>query len=266
LATVREIYTFLDSIAPFSIQMDFDNAGFLVGDANVQISRVLCALDITEAVIEEAVAKQANLIVTHHPVIMNPLKTVTGDSRTGALVMKLIQSGIAVISAHTNLDAVEGGVNDVLAQLLGVENAVIFLNESPDPAGRLSGIGRIGRRSGAVPANFSVFSAFVKEQLKVDALRCYDAGKPVERIAVLGGSGGDYVEAAFQRGCDTYVTSDVKHHHYLDALGFGINLIDAGHFKTEDVIIPALVRQLAAAFPTAEILRSEACQQPYLSY
>ena len=266
MATVKEIYTFIDSIAPFVLQMSFDNAGFLVGDGSTQIDRVLCALDITEAVIDEAVEKGAALIVTHHPLIMNPLKAVTNENRTGALLLRLIQNGIAVISAHTNLDSAQGGMNDVLAELLGVENTTIFIDETVDPQGRPFGLGRIGQRRDDVPSGFSDFAAFVKEELKVDALRCYDAGKPVERIAILGGGGANWTVDAARCGCDTYVTADVKHDQYLEAISCGINLIDAGHFKTEDVVIPVLVQQLSEAFPAVSVFRSESSNQPYSSY
>ena len=257
MATVEEIYNFIDSIAPFSTQMSFDNAGFLVGDGNARVHQALCALDITEAVIDEALEKGATLIVTHHPVIMNPLKAVTNESRTGTLLMKLIQNGIAVISAHTNLDISHGGVNDALAQKLELQNISAFDQ---------NGLGRIGIRNKKTPVVMADFAEFVKTQLAVDALRCHDAGRPVERIAVLGGSGGENVEAAAKLGCDTYITSDVKHSQYLEAISCGINLIDAGHFKTEDVVIPVLVRQLSEAFPKIQIFRSETCNQPYLSY
>ena len=257
MATVKEIYNFIDKIAPFSAQMSFDNAGFLVGHEQGPVHCVLCALDVTETVIEEAVALQAELIVSHHPVIYSPYKAVTDQSRVGKLLLRLIECGIAVISAHTNLDTSLGGVNDALAQKLELQKISAF-----DP----NGLGRIGGRKDGVPSDFSDFTAFVKAQLKVDALRCYDAGHSVERIAVLGGSGGEAVQKVAEMGCDTYITSDVKHSQYLEAVTFGVNLIDAGHFKTEDVVIPVLVQQLSEAFPVVQIFRSEACTQPYLSY
>jgi dinuclear metal center protein, YbgI/SA1388 family len=257
LATVKEIYNFIDTIAPFSTQMSFDNAGFLVGHEQSSAHCVLCALDVTEAVIEEAVALQAELIVSHHPVIYSPYKQITDQNRMGKFLLRLIECGIAVISAHTNLDISLGGVNDALAQKLELQDISAFDQ---------NGLGRIGIRNKETPVAMAEFVEFVKTQLTVDALRCYDAGRPVERIAVLGGSGGENVEAAAKLGCDTYVTSDVKHSQYLEAISCGINLIDAGHFKTEDVIIPVLVKQLEKAFPAVEFFRSEACAQPYLSY
>jgi len=237
--------------------MSFDNAGFLVGHEQSSVHCVLCALDVTEAVIEEAVALQAELIVSHHPVIYSPCKAVTDQNRMGRILLQLIQCGIAVISAHTNLDISLGGVNDVLAQKLKLQNVSAFDQ---------NGLGRIGMRNKETPAAMANFVEFVKTQLAVDALRCYDAGRPVERIAVLGGSGGENVEAASKLGCDTYITSDVKHSQYLEAISCGINLIDAGHFKTEDVVIPVLVQQLSEVFPAVQIFRSEVCTQPYLSY
>ena len=126
MASVREIYDFLDQKAPFSLQMDFDNAGFLVGHGEKAVTRIVVALDITEAVAEEAARVGAQLIVSHHPVIFHPVRRLTDDDLTGRLLLSLTERGIAAICAHTNLDVAEGGVNDALARSLELEDAVPF--------------------------------------------------------------------------------------------------------------------------------------------
>lgn len=266
MASVKEIHQYIDQIAPFSLQESWDNSGFLVGEGGKQIQRVLCALDITEHVVEEAVQLHAGLIVTHHPVIFHKLSSVTDESRTGAILLQLIAQNLAVISAHTNLDAAQGGVNDALAQALGLQHITPFTSLQTDCYGRSCGLGRMGLRGAKAASEFSAFAEFVRRRLSADGLRCYDAGRPVEKVAVLGGAGADWLLEAAEKGCDTYITSDISHHHWHDAITAQVNLIDAGHFNTEQVIIPVLAKRLAEQFPSVEFICSQRCQQPYSFY
>ncbi len=254
MATVREIYDFLDQKAPFSLQMDFDNAGFLVGHGEKAVTRIVVALDITEAVAEEAARVGAQLIVSHHPVIFHPVRRLTDDDLTGRLLLSLTERGIAAICAHTNLDVAEGGVNDALARSLELEDAVPF---QPD------GLGRVGLVSGPHTASLSAFASFVKERLGAGGVRCVDAGRPVRRVAVGGGACGDLVLAAAEAGCDTFITSDVKYNQFLDAAAAGINLIDAGHYPTENVVCPVLAHWLRQGFPEVEVLPSQAHREVF---
>ena len=255
MATVTEIYRFLDKKAPFSLQMSYDNAGFLVGRGETQVKRLMVALDITEEVIEEARQAGCQLIVSHHPIIFRPAKSITDSEPTGRCLLALTENHIAAICAHTNLDAVEGGVNDALAQMLGLTDTVYLQQDGVDPEGRPYGVGRVGEVSGYADAH--AFAAFVRDRLHADGLRLEDAGKPVRKVAVGGGACGDMLSQAVAHGCDTFVTADVKYNTFLDARAMGINLIDAGHFSTEDVVCPVLVDWLKTTFPELEVLRSQ---------
>lgn len=253
MAAVKDVFDFLDGLAAFDTQMDFDNAGFLVGRSDRQVHRLLVSLDITEAVAEEARAMGAELIVSHHPVIFHPAKSITDRDPLGRTLLALIEGGVAAICAHTNLDAAVGGVNDVLAARLGLTDTVVLEPSGTDRQGRPIGIGRAGKAAPGSPTAAADYAAFVKEALGANGVRYVDAGRPVSRVAVGGGACGDMGHLALALGCDTFVTSDAKYNQFLDARDMGLNLIDAGHYPTENVVCPVLADALRAAFPEVEI-------------
>ena len=246
MTTVRDIFGKLCEIAPLEQQLEYDNSGFLLGRADAPVEKALLSLDVTDEVVSEAIGKGAQLIVSHHPVIWNEMKSLTDLTPGNEKLLRLVENGIAVISMHTNLDIAPGGVNDVLIELLGARNEGPFDDE---------GCGRQGRLEKPLP--LSVFLALCKEKLATRGLRFYDAGRPVEHIAVLGGSGGSNLIGATQAGSDTFVTADVKYSVFLLARELGVNLIDGDHFCTENPVIPVLAKKLRAAFPETEFLVSE---------
>lgn len=255
MITVQNIYNFLDQKAPFSLQMDFDNAGFLVGRGARGVDSVLVALDITEAVIAEATGCGAQLIVSHHPVIWGGAKSMTDQTPTGRKLLMLAERGIAAICAHTNLDAVEGGVNDALARRLGLTDIGQLHQDGVDYEGRPYGIGRVG----IVPHQpLYDFALRVKTSLGANGLRLVDGGRPVHMVAVGGGACAGMIGDAIAQGCDTFVTSDVKYDGFLEAKALGVNLIDAGHYPTENVVCPVLRDWLLEAFPTLNVTVSAA--------
>ncbi len=233
MQTVKGIFEYLCDYAPLEKQMSYDNAGFLVGRQDTEVKKVLLSLDVTPDVIDEAVEDGYELIVSHHPVIFHAIKNITDEK-----LMKLVKREIAVISMHTNLDITEGGVNDALLSLLGAERDDYLDGEC---------CGRIGHLK--APVSMTEFLMLCRDKLHTNGLRYYDAGRPVRRIAVLGGAGGDETETAFQKNCDTYVTSDISYHQFLFAQEKGINLIDGDHFGTEDPIIDVLRQKLSCQFP-----------------
>ena len=250
MITVGEVYDFLQEKAPFELQEGFDNAGFLVGREGTQVSKILVALDITKQVVEEAAEQGAQLIVAHHPVIFGGVQSITDRTVTGQILLSLAEQGIAAICAHTNLDAVEGGVNDALALRLGLTDIEQLKQEGVDGQGRAYGIGRVGRVSEQPLYDFAMG---VKRLLGANGLRLVDGGKPVRKIAVGGGACANMLDDVLAIGCDTFVTSDVKYNHFLDAKAQGLNLIDAGHFPTEDVVCPVLRDWLAERFPQVSV-------------
>ena len=238
MATTNDIYAEMQRYAPLELAESWDNPGLLV-DCGREVSRVLVTLDITPEVVEEAAAGGCELIVSHHPVIFSPLKKLTPRD----VSFQLVQKGISAICMHTNLDAAEGGVNDQLAKALGLTDT-IPLNEQK--------IGRIGTLSCEIP--LEQFLHDVVKSLGCRGLRYRSGGRPVRRVAVGGGACGEYIPQALAQGCDTFVTSDLRYNDFLDTQG--LNLIDAGHFPTEDVVCAEVVRRLQKAFPDIRVSKS----------
>jgi len=250
MTTVKDIYTLLASHAPVENKLDFDNVGLLVGRFGAPVQRVLTALDITDDVIEEAVEKGVDLIVSHHPLYFE-LNRVTDDTWTGERVLSLAEHRIAAICMHTNLDAAVGGVNDALLAAVGCR-----YTDELDPDTK---IGRIGVRPEQI--GLSEFMTEIKSSLQCSGLRYHDAGRPVFKVAVCGGSGGSDLALAHAAGCDTYVTADIKYDPFLEAKHLGINLIDADHFCTENVVVPVLRQWISDAFPAVDTYISEVHRQ-----
>ena len=249
MPTVQEIEQRLFQLAPRESAMDWDNVGHLLGSPEQEVTRILVALDITEAVADEAIAEGCQLIVAHHPV-MNckwlPVQTIRSDTPQGHLLMKLLTHDICAICMHTNLDAAEGGVNDCLASVLELID--------PGPLGGEAGLCRMGNLS--APLMLPDFIRHVSKALNCNGIRYADAGRPVYQVAVGGGACGDFESAAIAAGCDTFITSDLNYHQFLDAAGKGINLIDAGHFPTEDPVCRKLVAYLKAQFSQITVHKS----------
>ena len=256
MTTVREIESFLYGWAPRELAESWDNVGLLVGDPEAAVERVLVALDITPQVAEEALERGCQLIVAHHPVMncaWHPVQTVRADNRQGRTLTALLRGGVAAICMHTNLDAAEGGVNDILAEKLGLTQPEMLTEEK---------IGRIGTLKCEIP--LVEFTHSVIELLGCNGLRYVDAGRPVHRVAVGGGACGCYISEAVAAGCDTFVTSDLKYNDFLDTEG--LNLIDAGHFPTENVVCPALRDRLQSAFPAVDVLCSTSHSREIIQY
>lgn len=244
---VVDVFELLEGKAPCALKLDFDNVGHLVGHADAAVTRVMCALDVTDDVIDEAVSCGAELIVSHHPLIFGAVKSLTDATWVGRRILTLAENRIAAICMHTNLDAAKGGVNDALMAALGGR-----VTEVLDP---VSSIGRIGELDSEM--SLADFLKQTKAALNANGLRYHDAGRAVRRIACCGGSGGSDIALAHDAGCDTYVTADVKYDQFLEAKSLGINLIDADHFCTENVVVPVLAEWLRAAFPALDVRISQ---------
>lgn len=262
MATVKEIYTALDQWAPFSLQMDFDNAGFLVGRGDQSVEKILIALDITQDVAQEAIDCGAQVIVAHHPIIFHPAKSITDEDPIGCTLLKLIEGGVAAICAHTNLDAVPGGVNDCLAGALALSEITQLHSDGAMPDGTPYGIGRVGlahQRGMSAGA----YASYVKDRLGAASVRYVDGGRPVCKVAVGGGACASMISDVVAAGCDTFVTSDVKYDQFLSAKELGLNLMDAGHYATEQVVCPALVTFFNSRFPQLKLSLSKRHKEVY---
>lgn len=246
MITAGEIERALYDWAPRESAMDWDNVGLLVGDPTQPVTRVLVALDVTQQVAEEAAEVGAELIVAHHPVMncaWHPVQSLRADDAQGKLLRFLVQRGIGACCMHTNLDAAAGGVNDCLARALGL-SALSPLNDEK--------IGRVGTLSCEIP--LEEFLHTVVKSLSCGGLRYRDGGRRVHRVAVGGGACRDYIPQAIALGCDTFVTSDLRYNDFLDT--HGLNLIDAGHYPTENVVCPALRDYLSESFPQLSVICS----------
>ena len=253
MTTVRDIEQYLYAWAPRELAESWDNVGLLVGDPEAEVRRVLVALDVTPQVVAEAIEKDCQLIAAHHPVMncaWHQVQTVRTDDRQGRVLTELIRHGIAAICMHTNLDAAAGGVNEVLAQKLGLSDLKMLTEEK---------IGRIGTLKCEIP--LVEFTHSVIELLGCNGLRYVDAGRPVHRVAVGGGACGDEIDAVIAAGCDTFVTSDLTYHQFLDTTPKGINIIDAGHFPTEDPVCAKIVAYLEKEFPQLTIIKSASLKE-----
>jgi len=255
MTTVADILNYIESIAPPSMAEGWDNVGLLCGRRDRAVKKLLVALDPFRTVIDEAIALGADLIVTHHPLIFGgDLKAVNDSSETGRCLLTLIENGIAAINAHTNLDMAPGGVNEVLAKKLALADIRVADPSGTDAEGREWGLIRMGQ----VPEQpLDAFLNRVKTLLGCEGLRYVNGGRPVRQVAVGGGSCGGYLEEAAKLGCDTFVTADVKYNQFRTAYELGVNLIDAGHFHTENPTMPIVAEKLQKAFPEVEVVFSE---------
>ena len=236
---VIELYDFLNSRIPSSLSCEWDNDGLMCcPDKDLEVKKVLVTLDVTAEAVECAKAESCEVILAHHPLIFKGLKAIDGEDNVSAKVIDLIKSGIAVMSFHTRLDALCGGVNDILAEKLGLLNVAPF-GENGET------IGRIGKLS--QPIDLDKFAQAVKDALGAPCVTYADAGKEVSAVAVLGGSGGDDISAAMAAGADTFVSGELKYHALTDAPECGMNLIVAGHFHTEFPVCNKLCELVAEA-------------------
>lgn len=228
--TIATIVDYLDAELHPEYQEDYDNAGFLLGDIGQECKGALVAVDVTDDVIDEALERGTNLIVTHHPMIFGGVKRITPNDATGRFIIRLIKNDIAVYSAHTNLDNLKNGVNGILAQVLGLTDCQI-LRQMAGLSSAEVGAGMVGNLPYPMPTN--AFLEQVKVCLGLPMLRVSDiASQSVSRIAICGGAGSFLIGDAIRQHADIYLTGDMKYHDFQRAEG-RITLADIGHFESE---------------------------------
>ena len=249
MTTVREVLSFIETLAPAYMKEDWDRVGLNCGRLDKPVNTILVALDPFEDVCEEALEIGADLLVTHHALIWTP-GFITDQDAQGRNTLFLIENGIAHINAHTNLDCAPGGVNDILARKLGLGQIEVINPKGEDSQGRPWGLLRCGH---VASQPLQEFLGVVKKSLGCQGLRYVDGGKPVSRVAVGGGACAGEMRRAAMAGCDTLVTADVRYNQFWDARDLGINLIDAGHFHTENPVCVYLTEQLRQAFPEINV-------------
>ena len=233
----------LENWAPAEWAEDWDNVGLLVGDAKSPVSKILVALDVSEEVVAEAIAGRYDLLISHHPLIYSPLKRITADTLQGRKILSLIKSEVGLYCAHTNLDKAPGGVNDCLFAALGLKNPEEML-----PDGSSVGLGRVGQLSNEM--TLAELAAHAKNALNLPDIRfAGDGNAVIKKVGVCGGSGSDsrFLHAARQKGCDVYLTGDLRYHGVQEALEMGLKVIDITHYASEIPVVDAVVLRLRDA-------------------
>ena len=246
MTTVQQLYEAMQHIAPLELAESWDNPGLLV-DCAGEVTRVLVTLDITPEVVTEAAAKHCEAIVAHHPVIFDPLKKLGPQD----VPFQLVRAGISAICMHTNLDAAPGGVNDTLADLLGMQRE-----------GRRNFAEDCGRIGPVEPTTVQQLARFCADTLH-SGVRYVDCGRPITCLAEVSGAGGSYLQEAIDAGADCLVTGEAAHHIALLAKQKGVGLVVSGHWGTEHGIADVLAAHIASSFPALTVRHAAADRDPY---
>lgn len=244
---INELYTSLNEKYPTSLSCEWDNDGIMCADElSRKVERVLVALDVTESVVDYAVKNGFDLIISHHPLVFSAQKSLVETKFTQRKLIKLIKSGISVFSFHTRLDAADGGVNDVLAKIVGLQNV---MPDDVDP------VGRIGEFDAEI--ELSAFAENVKRSLGTPVV-LFNGNKSVKKVYVVGGDGKSLISRAFAMGCDTLFTGRASYNTLIDARDMGLNIVEAGHFFTENPVCTKIKDDVLSIEPslTVEIFNS----------
>lgn len=241
----KDIIKALDEFAPSFLIDSWDNTGFQVGDNKKNVEKVLISLDLDKDILEYSIENKIDMIVTHHPVIFSSVNNITNLTPKGNLLYNIIREDIVIYNAHTNLDRTIGGVNDVLAEIFNLKDIEI-LSENLEEDDIIYGYGKVGNID---KIDLRDFLAEIKEKLDTETLTVYgDTDKLIDRVAVCGGSGSSFIEDAYKKDADVYITGDIKYHDAQEGVDLGLTIIDAGHYHTEKIILPKLKELLLEKF------------------
>jgi dinuclear metal center YbgI/SA1388 family protein len=256
---IKDILAVLETAAPPHLQESYDNAGLIVGDPEAEVTGVLFCLDSTEAVVNEALEKNCNLVVAHHPIVFRGLKRLNGTTYVERTVMQAIRQNVAIYAIHTNLDNVHRqGVNAKIAEKIGLANTRIL---APKP-GAEEGIGAGLLGELPHPMSETDFLQMVKNKLRAGCVRHTALrGKPVQKVAVCGGSGSFLLPEALKSGADAFVTADFKYHEFFDAED-KLVIADVGHFESEQFTIELLYEIVREKFHTFALYLTETSTNP----
>ncbi len=234
----RDIMKVIEATYPKHAALEWDNVGLLVGRTEKEVKKIYVALDATDEVIARAVAADANMLITHHPLLFSPLKKITDEHFIGGRVVKLLQHDISYYAMHTNYDVC--GMADISAAILGLDGAETL--EVTDEESR-EGIGRVGDLSS--PMSLQSCGEFIKEKFQLDSVKVFgDLSSTVQRVAICPGSGKGMTELALEKNADVLVTGDIGHHEGIDAVAQGLAIIDAGHYGLEHIFIEDMANYL----------------------
>lgn len=253
---VKEIISLFESIAPLSLQEEYDNSGIQIGDVEKEISACLLCMDVTEEVIDEAIERGCSMIISHHPLLFKPVKSITGASYVERCIIKAIRNEIAIYAGHTNFDKVHGGVSFLIGKKLGLTEMTPLAEEENG----MDGLGVIGVLENPVLLN--TFLQMVKKQLHLSTIRCSkQSDRMIQKIALCGGSGSSLAKYAMDQNADLYLTADLSYHDfYLNTRTFTV--ADFGHYESEYVIIDYFREIITNKLPNFAVLNSASSINP----
>ncbi len=255
---VNDIIKEMELLAPSYLKEDFDNVGLMVGDRNKSVNKVLLALDCTLKVIEEAKREKVDLIITHHPLIFRKPSNITTDTLQGKKIIELIKNDISLYSSHTNLDSAENGLNNTIVSILGFnDSAILEKNKNANSAG----LGRIVNLDKEIKLENLIDQ--VKTKLNISNLRVVKGNDKVSKIAIINGSGQDFIGKAMQLGVDTVITGDTTYHFASDYKEMGINILDVGHFSSEQIVFFNVMKQIESKFKDIVFIESKVEEDPF---
>ena len=257
---VNNIIKEMELLAPTYLKEDFDNVGLMVGDKNKEVKKVLLALDCTLKVIEEAKKENVELIITHHPLIFKRPSSITTDTLQGKKIIELIKNDISLYSSHTNLDSVENGLNDTIVSILGFDNSKILEKNKRDDK---AGLGRIVSLNESIQLEDLISK--IKKSLNINNLRVKGKDK-VNKIAIINGSGQDFIGKAVALGADCIITGDTTYHFASDYKEMEISILDVGHFASEQITFFNVMENLKEKFKDVEFITSTVEEDPFSFY
>lgn len=258
---VNNIINEMELLAPTYLKEDFDNVGLMVGDKNKEVKKVLLALDCTLKVIEEAKKENVELIITHHPLIFKRPSSITTDTLQGKKIIELIKNDISLYSSHTNLDSVENGLNDTIVSILGFDNSKILEKNKRDDK---AGLGRIVSLKESIQLEDLISK--IKKSLNINNLRVVKGKDKVNKIAIINGSGQDFIGKAVALGADCIITGDTTYHFASDYKEMKISILDVGHFASEQITFFNVMENLKEKFKDVEFITSTVEEDPFSFY
>ncbi|MCX7714236.1 MAG: Nif3-like dinuclear metal center hexameric protein [Clostridia bacterium] len=259
---LKDIIEKIEKFCPQSLSCDWDNTGLLCGDENKNVNKILLALDVSTPVLNEALQIGADMLITHHPIMFSGIQKVTPKTPDGKLLLTLIENNIALYSAHTNMDMCQNGLNDYILKLINLTDVETLVPDENIPG---AGIGKIGLLPFSDAISLKTLAEYVKQSLKADFVRF--TGSPntdVKKVAIVTGSGSDYIDAAISKGADVLITGDIKYHTALEAVEKKVCIIDAGHFSTEIMVTDIFEQILKPISGKVKIFKSS--QKDVFSY
>lgn len=255
---VKDIMDEMEKLAPTYLKEDFDNVGLMVGDKNQKVEKVLIALDCTLDVIEEAKGLNVDMILTHHPLIFKKPNSITTETLLGKKIIELIKNNISLYSSHTNLDSAKEGLNKTIVEMLGFSSEELIEVNKKDSS---AGLGRMVRLDKEIELKTLV--EIIKRKLNIKNLRVSMGKEMFKNIAIINGSGQDFIGKAVARGAHCIITGDTTYHYASDYKEMGISILDIGHFSSEWLVFLKAIEKVLVKFPEVEFIKSALVKDPY---